>query len=187
MPMSENKEEIKNERLIPVKNYIIVGVILLAIVLLVWYGMAWYKVYKEEKVSTSYLIKNNIISKEINDIKEINDVFSEVSDEYFVYISYTGNEEIYEMEKGLAKIIKKYDISEDFYYINVNDMKDKEGYIEDLNKALGLKDNKIINIPTIIYFQDGEVLKNNIINRNDDKMMTANDFQKLLDLNKIEK
>ena len=136
-------EDIKNERLVPIKNYIIAIVIILAIILLTWYGFSWYKVYQESKVSESYLIKENIISKEITDLNEIDDVFSEVSDEYFLYISYTGDKDIYDMEKDLAKIIKKYDISEDFYYLNVTELKDNEGYIDKLNKSLGLNNIKI--------------------------------------------
>ena len=91
------------------------------------------------------------------------------------------------MEKDLAKLIKKYDLSENFYYIDITDIKDTEGYIDKLNKSLGLTDIKITQVPTIIYFKDNEVLKNGIIERKDDKLMTANDFQKLLDLNNIEK
>ncbi len=183
MSMSEN---IKNERLIPIKNYFIVGGVVIAIVLLTWYGLAWYKVSKEKDLQESYLMKENIISKEINELDEIEDVFSEVSDEYFVYVSYSGDEDIYNMEKDLAKIIKKYDIAEDFYYLNVTDIKDEDKYIDKVNSALKLKDVKIVSVPTIIYFKDGEVLKNGIIVRNDNKMMTANDFKILLDKNKIE-
>ena len=179
-------EKIKNERLVPIKNYFIVGGVVLAIVLLAWYGLAWHKVYEENKVNESYLMKESIISKEINDLSEIEDVFSEVADEYYVYVSYTGDEEIYNMEKDLAKVIKKYDIAEDFYYLNVTNIKDKEKYIDEVNSALKLKDNKIVQVPTIIYFKDGEVLKNGIITRKDNKMMTANDFKILLDKNKID-
>ena len=157
----------KNERYIPTKNYIIAFGVVIGILLLVWYCFAWYKVYKEDKVSTSYLIKNNIISNEIKDLNEIVDVFSEAPDEYYVYVSYTGDEEIFAMEKELAKIIKKYNIADQFYYLNVT--------------------GKIIRIPTIIYYKDGEVVKDGIISRKDNKMMTSADFQKILDKNNVKK
>ena len=44
---------------------------------------------------------------------------------------------------------------------------------------------KIKEIPTIIYYNDGKVV--DIITREDDNMMNIGDFQKLLDVNKIEK
>ncbi len=177
----------KNERYIPTKNYIIAIGVIIGFLLLAWYCFAWYKVYKEDKVSTSYLIKNNIISNEITELNEIVDVFSEAPDEYFIYVSYTGDENIFSMEKDLAKIIKKYDIIDQFYYLNVTSIKDNGDYIDEINRSLSLRDEKIIRVPTIIYYKDGEVVKDGIISRSDDKMMTAADFQKLLDANNVEK
>ena len=177
----------KNERYIPTKNYIIAFGVVIGILLLVWYSFAWYKVYKEDKVSTSYLIKNNIISNEIKDLNEIVDVFSEAPDEYYVYVSYTGDEEIFAMEKELAKIIKKYNIADQFYYLNVTGIKDNSDYVNDINRALSLRNEKIIRIPTIIYYKDGEVVKDGIISRKDNKMMTSADFQKILDKNNVKK
>ena len=177
----------KNERYIPTKNYIIAFGVVIGILLLAWYCFAWYKVYEEDKVATSYLIKNNIISNEIKDLNEIVDVFSEAPDEYFVYVSYTGDEEIYAMEKELAKIIKKYNIADQFYYLNVTGIKDNSDYVNDINRALSLRNEKIIRIPTIIYYKDGEVVKDGIISRKDNKMMTSADFQKILDKNNVKK
>ena len=177
----------KNERYIPTKNYIIAFGVVIGILLLVCYCFAWYKVYKEDKVSTSYLIKNNIISNEIKDLNEIVDVFSEAPDEYYVYVSYTGDEEIFAMEKELAKIIKKYNIADQFYYLNVTGIKDNSDYVNDINRALSLRNEKIIRIPTIIYYKDGEVVKDGIISRKDNKMMTSADFQKILDKNNVKK
>ena len=177
----------KNERYIPTKNYIIAFGVVIGILLLVCYCFAWYNVYKEDKVSTSYLIKNNIISNEIKDLNEIVDVFSEAPDEYYVYVSYTGDEEIFAMEKELAKIIKKYNIADQFYYLNVTGIKDNSDYVNDINRALSLRNEKIIRIPTIIYYKDGEVVKDGIVSRKDNKMMTSADFQKILDKNNVKK
>ena len=66
-----------NERYIPLKNYIIAVVLVIVIVLITWWGFAWYNVYKESKVSESYLVKQKIISQEIDDLNEVKDVFSE--------------------------------------------------------------------------------------------------------------
>ena len=91
------------------------------------------------------------------------------------------------MEKELAKIIKKYNIANQFYYLNVTEIKDNDDYIDEINRSLSLRDEKIIRVPTIIYYKDGEVVNDGIITRSDNKMMTAADFQKLLDANNIEK
>ena len=100
-------------------------------------------------------------------------------DEYFVYVSYTGSEEIYNMEKDLKKVINKYELNDQFYYLNLTTIKDKENYIDDLNKSLNLE-QKVKQVPTIIYVKEGKVV--DIIDRSDNNMMNVGDFQKLLDI-----
>lgn len=177
----------KNERFIPAKNYIIAGFIVVVVVLLTWYGFAWYNVYKENRVSTSYLVKNNIITKEITDLNEAKDVFAEAPETYFVYVSYTGDDEIYQMEKNIRNLIREYKLNEEIYYLNVTDIKNDKNLISKINKTLGLDKNKISTIPTFVYFNGGEVPKSGIIKPIDGKTMTINDFQKFLDVNSIVK
>ena len=174
--MSKVKE---NERFIPIKNYIIAIGLVVAAVLLTLYGFAWYNVLKEGRVSQSYLVKEKVISNEIQSLDEVEAIFAEVPDEYFIYISYTGSEEIYDMEKDLKKVINQYELNDLFYYLNVTSIKDKDNYIDDLNKSLNL-DQKVKKVPTIVYVKEGKVV--DIIERNDNNMMNVGDFQKLLDI-----
>ncbi len=174
----------KNERFIPMKNYFIAIGLVVAAVLLTLYGFAWYNVLKEGKVSQSYLVKEKVISNEIQNLDEVEAIFSEVPEEYFVYISYTGSEDIYNMEKDLKKIINEYELNDIIYYLNVTSLKDNKDCIEKINKSLNLEEKKVEKLPTIIYIKDGEVI--DIITRNDDNIMNVGDFQKLLDINNIE-
>ena len=89
------------------------------------------------------------------------------------------------MEKGLKDLINEYSLNDSMYYLNVTEIKDKEGYLDDINKALNLEDKKVTTTPTIIYYKDGKVV--DIIERNDDNIMNVGDFQKLLDVNKVAK
>lgn len=175
----------KNESYIPVKNYILAAVIVVVIILLTWYGFTWYNVIQENKVSTSYLVKEKIISNEIKSLEEVNDIFSEAPNSYFIYISYTGSEKIYNMEKDLKKVINEYNLNDVMYYLNVTAMKDEKDYISQINETLGLTEKKITSVPTIVYYKDGKAV--DIIERKDDNIMNVGDFQKLLDVNNIEK
>lgn len=175
----------KNERFVPIKNYIIAVLIIAAIIGLAFYGFAWYKVIKENRISTSYLVKTKVITKEIDNIDELADVFSEAPASYFIYVSYTGNEKIYSLEKDLSKLIKEYNLNDSFYYLNVNKIKDNENYINEINKALNLEDKVVKIVPTIIYYNDGKVV--DIIYKEGNNMMNVGDFQKLLDANKVTK
>ncbi len=177
----------KNEKYIPTKNYIVALIIVLAAIFLTWYGFAWNKVRQENKVSISYFVKNNIITKEIDSLEELDSITQEAPERFFIYISYTGDEKIYDLEKSLAPIIKKYELNDSFYYLNVSELKKQDNYIDEINNKLGLTDVKITNVPTVVYFVDGTVSKSGIITTADGNLMTKNDFQKFLDVNKIEK
>lgn len=175
----------KNERYIPTKNYILAAVIVVVMIFLTWYGFAWYSVFKENKVSTSYLVKEKVISNEIKSLSEVSDVFSEAPTTYYLYISYTGSEEIYNMEKDLKGVINEYSLNDTMYYLNITSIKEEKNYLDEINKSLKLDNEKVTSIPTILYFNDGEVV--DIIKRSDDNMMNVGDFQKLLDVNKVTK
>lgn len=175
----------KNERYIPLKNYVLAAVIVVVIIALTIYGFAWYKVLQENKVSTSYLVKEKVISNEIQSLEEVSAVFSEPLDTYFLYISYTGSEEIYNMEKDLEKIINEYELNDKMYYLNVTSIKEEDNYLKKINDALSLEEGTVKSIPTIIYFYEGKVV--DIIDRNDNNMMNVGDFQKLLDVNQVTK
>ena len=177
--------ERKNERYIPIKNYIITAIIILGAILLTFYGFEWYRVIRENKVSTSYLIKEKIISQEIKDLDEIESIFAEAPKTYYVYVSYTGDENIYNMEKDLEKIINDYNLKDKFYYLNITDIKDDKDIKERLNNKLKLDNKKITTIPTIIYYSEGEPIY--IITKEGNGIMQAGDFQKLLDINNITK
>ena len=174
----------KNETFIPVKNYVLAALIVVVILGLTWYGFKWYEVIKEEKVSTSYLIKNKYISKEISNLNEVSNVFSETPDSYFVYISYTGDEEIYNMEKTLKKEIVKYNLTDNMYYLNVTELKNNKNYIDDINNALNLEERKVTKVPTILYFYEGALV--GMTDTKSDALMTVSDFQKLIEVSNIE-
>jgi hypothetical protein len=169
----------ENERFIPLKNYFLAIGLVVAAVLLTLYGFAWYNVLKEGKVAQSYLVKEKVISSEIQNLDEVEAIFAEVPDEYFIYVSYTGSEEVYNMEKDLKKVINKYELNDQFYYLNVTSIKDNKDYLDSINKSLNLDEN-IKQVPTIIYVKEGKVV--DIIERSDDNMMNVGDFQKLLDI-----
>ena len=176
---------IKNERFIPIKNYIIAALLVVVIIFLTWYGFAWYEVAKENKLSTSYLVKEKIISKEISDLGEAIEVFSEPPSSYYLLISYNGDEDVYNMEKNLESLIKEYSLNDFIYYLNVTNIKDEKNCIAQINTSLSLEDIKVEKIPTIVYFNDGKAI--DVITRLDDNIMNNGDFQKLLDKNNITK
>ena len=86
------------------KKYLIGLCIILAIIFLALYFYKWHTVLEQEKYYNSYLISTNTISLEMNDIKEISSVLSETPSYYFLYISYTSSEDVYNLETELKPL-----------------------------------------------------------------------------------
>lgn len=176
----------KNERFIPIKNYFIAFGLVIVVIALTIYGFKWYNLIQDNKLSESYLVKEDSIYHEIKNLEEVDMWTSEVPAEYYIYISYTGSKEIYEMEIELKEIIDEYNLKDSIYYLNVKEIKDENNYLEKINNSLGLNENiKVTKVPTIIYFKDGKAV--DIISVKDDNIMNKGDFQKLLDNNNVKK
>ena len=172
----------KKGKYFPYKNYLYLLIGIVVLLLLGWYIASWLKVKNEEKLSTSYLVKTSTITYTIDDLKEVDSVLQESPSEYFVYISYTGNEDIYKLEKKLKKIIDDYHLEDEFYYLDITSAKDKKETLDKLNKMFNT--DEITNYPCIIYFRDGNIEKV-IVDKND--VFDYNKFINLLKDNAFEK
>ena len=99
--MAKNKKKTN----INYKDYLVKIGIILFIILALIYSYMWYRVKEQEKYLTSYLISSNTISYEMTEINEIASVLSETPSNYFVYIGYTKDQKVYNLEKELKPLI----------------------------------------------------------------------------------
>ncbi len=163
------------------KNYLIAFVILFGSILLALYLFSWYKVKRDEKLMNSYLITTNTIESNIKDLNSLTQVRQEAPNSYFIYFGYTNDEDEYNLEKKLKKVIDKYKLNDIFYYFDVTDLKENnKDYLNKIEKNLNIKD--LANVPAIIYVRNNEILEDNIIVGKNNKMLNINDFNKLLDI-----
>lgn len=160
--------------------YFILGFLL--IIFLIWYIISWKNVKKEEKLMNSYLITSNTLSVEIKDLSETIQVLKESPSEYFVYISYTNDEKIFNFEKKLKKLIDNYNLKDEFYFVNVTNIKDDENFYSEINDTFNTK--LINNIPSILHFKNNELKK---VIYNKDLNKTYTDFENLLKENEFDK
>lgn len=179
MKTTKTKKRNKHNNFFSVKHYLFVFLGIALLILLAWYIASWYKVKKEERLMTSYLVTTNTISLETDEISEIAQMLKELPSEYFIYISRTNDEEIYKLEKKLKKIITEYEIQDTFYYINVTG---ENNAISKLNDVFNT--TEITNIPCILYFKDN-VLEKVIVDKKD--IFNPMHFSELLERNEFEK
>lgn len=162
------------------KRYCLATTIILGTILITYLCYLLFIDITDKIYSTSYLEKNNLVKETIN----INNYNISNNGDYFLYISYRGQKDIYNLEKNLKDLIKKYNLQDKFYYIDVTDKLGNKELLQEINTALKLEAFQVKQVPTIIYFnKNNEVLRNNIITREDNNLIEAADFQKLLDIN----
>lgn len=130
----------------------------------------------------SYLITSNTLSVEIKDLSETVQVLKESPSEYFVYISYTNDEKIFNFEKKLKKLIDNYNLKDEFYFVNVTNIKDDENFYSEINDTFNTK--LISNIPSILHFKNNELKK---VIYNKDLNKTYTNFENLLKENEFDK
>ena len=175
---SKSKNTKKEEKTtINPRNYLYALLILVGGILLALYISKWYAVKKEEKLMTSYLITSNTIQNS-NDLNSFSQLIQEMPSSYFIYISYTGNEEVYNLEKNLKMVIDKYNLNDIFYYVDVTNLTGKENYLEEIKSSLKLP--RLKNVPAIIYVDEGKVLESNILDGIKDTNFKINDLEDLL-------
>ena len=74
--------------------------------------------------------------------------------------------------------LDKYKLNDSFYYLNVKSIMDEDNYLNRLNNAFNT--DKIKKVPTILYYRNGKIV--DVVTRNDNNIINAGDFQKLLDI-----
>ena len=170
------KKKINKNSILPFKHYIyfIVGIII--VLLVIWYILSWRDVIQKDRLEKSYLITTNTISLELKDGKEAISVLQETPSNYFVFISYTGDEKEYNLEKQLKKIIDNHNIADKFYYLNITDNIESNNLMSYLNKTFNT--DLISSIPCILYYEDGTL---NTVIQNPTEIFDANEFEKLLE------
>lgn len=143
------------DKKIPTRNYFIVLVVSILVIIACLYLRTFYLTYRNNKLSTSVFSSQKI--KQIN-TKDINFALTETGD-VLLYVSYTGNNDIYNNEKKMYEILEKKELLDDIIYWNVSDYGDSTDYIVTLKKQFSNIKDEITNAPLLIYIKNGEAVE----------------------------
>ena len=142
----------KNDTLrkIPMKNYIILGGVILVTILILYYFYMWVDVYKESKINIPIIDKYMTV---IN-YNELDNYLVENPDT-IVYVSVLEDETIREFEKELKDKYRNNEIKNDVLYMNItNDLGSKSVKNEMVSKYY-LNSLNITDVPCVLVFNDG--------------------------------
>ena len=162
---------------------IIIAILIITIIILL--GIYIFKVSNDKRknnIENSYLLSTGTVNLVIDNLEDINQTLSEAPTEYFVLITYTNNERTYNLENGIKKIIDDYKLNTSFFYLDIKNYMEDDNYLEKLNNAFNT--DKITKVPIILYYKNGVIV--DIVKRDDNNIINAGDFQRLLDIYEIE-
>lgn len=139
------------KRDIPTKNYYIVLVVSILVIIFTLYIRSFYLNYQAANSNVSIFENKSINQMNIDDLDyAINEM-----NNGFLFISYNGDVNIRMMEKRLYRLIESKKLNDFFLYLNITDSKEESLNIFK-NKYPMLAD-KFKNPPILIYIKDGEL------------------------------
>lgn len=146
--MKKNNNDVRE---IPIKKYFVVLAVSIVVIILTLYARAFYLNYQESKMNTSYFLDKKVNQITINDLEY---TLTEYRDA-ILYVSYTGSNSIYKMEKKIYKELEKNNLLDIVIYWNVTDS---------MNNYINVLRNKFPNAnikeaPLIIIIKDGKLVE----------------------------
>ena len=135
---------------ISIKNYIILGVVILVTLLILYYFYLWVDVYKESKINIPILDKYMTV---IN-YNELDNYVVE-NPNTIVYVSVLEDEKIREFEKQLKNKYKNDEIMNEVLYMNITDDLMNKNIKNEMISKYSVNSLNITNVPCVLVFNNG--------------------------------
>ena len=158
----------KNDREIPKKNYFVVIVVSILVIVVTLYVRNFYLTYKYVKSNNSIFNDKAVNQINSNDFKF---ALSEIK-EGIIYVSKSGSLKINNMERKLYKEVENKDLFDIFIYWNITEVDKKV-----VSEKLLLSETESVKVPMLIYVKDGEIVE---IIDSSEKMIDNNSLDYML-------
>ena len=170
------KKNIKNKgNVIPVRNYVILGIIIIVTLLGTMYLCAWFRSYNESKI-TNPIITSTIREVEYNNL----DTVLLERDVLIMYMCTTDDSVCRSFEKKFSKYIKDNNLSEEIVYLNLGYQKDETSLLDkvyDNYKSADLV-KKVYDYPALVIFNQGKIID---VLSSSDKELTIEHVEEFLE------
>ena len=122
----------KKEKEIPLKNYILLSIVLILTIVVVIYFFLWKNTYEKSKLQTPIL------------------------DDYLLVINYNelNNENIRLFENKFKNIINKNNLNNKILYLDLTEELKENNIVKEINKKYG---KEMTEVPTIVIIKDGKI------------------------------
>ena len=141
-----------NLRKVPVKNYVILGVVIFITLLILYYFYMWVDVYKESKINIPIMDK---YMRVIN-YNEFSDYLIENPDT-IVYVSILEDEKIREFEKKFKDKYRDNEIENEILYMNITDDIKNKNIKDEMVLKYFVNSLNMTDVPCVLVFSDGKI------------------------------
>ena len=169
--IKQKKEEVKE---IPVKNYLVLGVIIILTLLASLYIFAWFRQYNDSKINTP------IITSTLREVQynNLNTVLKE-RDILVMYMCTTDEDVCRNFEKKFASYVSNNNLTEEIIYLNLGYNKDNNNLLQKVYNNYKSENlvKKVYEYPTLVIFNQGKIV--DVLSSNGKNTITieqVNDF-----------
>lgn len=138
----------KKEKEIPLKNYILLSIVLILTIVVVIYFFLWKNTYEKSKLQTPILDDYLLV---IN-YNELNNYLVENKDA-IIYVSKLNDESIRLFENKFKNIINKNNLNNKILYLDLTEELKENNIVKEINKKYG---KEMTEVPTIVIIKDGK-------------------------------
>ena len=138
----------KKEKEIPLKNYILLSIVLILTIVVVIYFFLWKNTYEKSKLQTPILDDYLLV---IN-YNELNNYLVENKDA-IIYVSKLKDESIRLFENKFKNIINKNNLNNKILYLDLTEELKENNIVKEINKKYG---KEMTEAPTIVIIKDGK-------------------------------
>lgn len=139
----------KKEKEIPLKNYILLSIVLILTIVVVIYFFLWKNTYEKSKLQTPILDDHLLV---IN-YNELNNYLVENKDA-IIYVSKLNDESIRLFENKFKNIINKNNLNNKILYLDLTEELKENNIVKEINKKYG---KEMTEVPTIVIIKDGKI------------------------------
>lgn len=139
----------KKEKEIPLKNYILLSIVLILTIVVVIYFFLWKNTYEKSKLQIPILDDYLLV---IN-YNELNNYLVENKDA-IIYVSKLNNENIRLFENKFKNIINKNNLNNKILYLDLTEELKETNIVKKINKKYG---KEMTEVPTIVIIKDGKI------------------------------
>lgn len=139
----------KKEKEIPLKNYILLSIVLILTIVVVIYFFMWKNTYEKSKLQTPILDDYLLV---IN-YNELNNYLVENKDA-IIYVSKLNDESIRLFENKFKNIINKNNLNNKILYLDLTEELKENNIVKEINKKYG---KEMTEVPTIVIIKDGKI------------------------------